>query len=186
MSIPNRSIIQYSVKLIKYLKSLENILNGKYYSNKEILNEVSKSLSAYLHFKTVGLNSSQGLNAIVSSLNVKSNWLEYENIFKSEKNYLETLKNPSLSNEAPKSDEIVNKIVHKIKYCDKSIYVGEVQHGQRYGLGSLLLCGQVRYRGYFKNDKFNGLGCLSNLEFKLRGVWNNGKPLNVDHIVMLN
>jgi hypothetical protein len=48
------------------------------------------------------------------------------------------------------------------RYPDGSEYIGEWNEvGQRHGFGQLIFPDQAKYRGRFKNDLFDGLGCIN-------------------------
>ena len=84
-----------------------------------------------------------------------------------------------------KTDDKVNlcgKKIEKIKYIDGNYYYGEVNQWLKDGLGFLKF-NEYSYRGYFKNDKFEGAGQLSTPEYKVKGYWINGNLLKISQIV---
>jgi hypothetical protein len=67
----------------------------------------------------------------------------------------------------------------KYIHSTTDIYYGEFKDGQKHGFGILTFSNGNVFRGSFKNGKISGLGFMIKTQFKVKGIWNDNKLIEV-------
>ena len=64
-----------------------------------------------------------------------------------------------------------------IRWNNGAVYVGEIDHGEISGTGTMIYADSSRYQGQWKNDRFHGVGTMEYADGSAYcGQWENGDP----------
>lgn len=64
-----------------------------------------------------------------------------------------------------------------IRWNNGAIYVGEIDHGEISGTGTMIYADSSKYQGQWKNDRFHGVGTIEYADGSAYcGQWENGNP----------
>lgn len=64
-----------------------------------------------------------------------------------------------------------------IRWNNGAVYVGEIDHGEISGTGTMIYADSSKYQGQWKNDRFHGVGTIEYADGSAYcGQWENGNP----------
>lgn len=64
-----------------------------------------------------------------------------------------------------------------IRWNNGAVYVGEIDHGEISGTGTMIYADSSKYQGQWKNDRFHGVGTMEYTDGSAYcGQWENGTP----------